>query len=90
MIEKKLTIVNASGLHARPAAEFVGACAKFKSKIMIKKNKEGAKNVNAKSMVMLLSQAFSKGDEVIISVDGEDEKECLNKLEELINSGFGE
>jgi phosphocarrier protein len=38
--------------------------------------------------VMML--AASKGSEVTLYADGEDEEESINKLEELINNRFNE
>lgn len=90
MYTKQVTIHNPSGLHARPASEFVAAAAKFKSRITIRKDEEGAREVNAKSIVMILSQALVTGTTVRITANGEDETVAVNSLVALIEGGFGE
>lgn len=90
MYHRNVTIHNPSGLHARPASEFVAAAGKFQSRITIRKEEEGAREVNAKSIVMILSQALVSGTTICITANGNDETEAVNSLVELIESGFGE
>ncbi|HOQ36345.1 MAG TPA: HPr family phosphocarrier protein [Acetivibrio sp.] len=87
MVEKTIKIINPSGLHARPAAMFVQTAGKFTSDIWIKKDE---KNVDAKSIMGLISLAVAQGEEVKIRAQGEDEELALNELVDLITSGFGE
>lgn len=90
MYSKATKIRNVSGLHARPASDFV-ACAKgFASKIKL--NAIGGEDgpVNAKSIVMVLSLGLSAGTEVELIADGEDEISAVDTLVTLIESGFGE
>lgn len=89
MYSKKTTIQNRTGLHARPASDFIGCASKFKSKIVIKKISDD-EEANAKSIVMLLSLALGQGEEVEISAKGEDEVEAVDALISLIDSKFGE
>ena len=88
MVNVEVTIKNESGLHARPATEFVDCAKSFKSKIKI--NRDGEDPVNAKSVIMLLSCGFCQGETVMIHADGEDEKEAADALVDIINGGFGE
>ena len=90
MYAKTVTIHNPSGLHARPATEFSSAAAKFKSRITIRNAASGARAVNAKSVVMVLSQGFTAGTAVYISAEGEDEREAVDTLATLVGSGLGE
>jgi phosphotransferase system HPr (HPr) family protein len=85
--EKTVTVKNKTGLHARPAAMFVQSAGKFASEIWIEK--EG-KKVNAKSIMGVMSLGVSQGTEIKIIAEGEDEREAVEKLSELINSNFGE
>lgn len=87
MVQQIVTVKNKTGLHARPAALFVQAANKFKSEIFIEK--EG-KRVNAKSIMGVMSLAVSQGTQITILAEGEDEKEAVKKLVELIESKFGE
>ncbi len=87
MRSEKVTILNETGLHARPASVFVNTAAKFKSELMIQK---GEKQVNAKSILAVLSLGISKGTEITISAQGSDEEEAVSKLVELIQLKFNE
>ena len=91
MYSKKVTILNKSGLHARPASEFISMASKFKSRITIKKvGGDEEDEANAKSIVMVLSLALAQGTEVEITAKGEDEAEAVDALVDLVNSKFGD
>jgi phosphocarrier protein len=87
MLERKLTVTNKSGLHARPAALLVQTASKFSSDITLVK---GASEVNAKSIMGIMALGAGQGTELTIKVNGADEEEALNALLELFNSNFGE
>ena len=87
MTEAKVMITNPVGLRARPAALFVQVAGKFSSKVWVSKNE---KHVNAKSIMGLMTLEISKGNEIIISAEGEDEHLAVKELVELINKGFEE
>ena len=89
MVKKQTTITNKTGLHARPASEFVAAATKFKSKITIKRI-DSDKEANVKSIVFVLSLGLTRGTQVEIAASGEDEAEAVDTLVALIESGFGE
>ena len=89
MVTKQTTIINQTGLHARPASEFVAAATKFKSKITIKRIGSD-KEANVKSIVFVLSLGLTKGTAVEISASGEDEAQAVDTLVALIETGFGE
>ena len=82
MITKEFIIKNEIGLHARPAALFVQVANKFISDIMIKK--EG-RTINAKSIMGVMAMGISKGETIEIIVDGADEENAIQAIEELIN-----
>ena len=81
LIEKKLTIQNELGLHARPAALFVQIANKYESDIVVKK---GRQEVNGKSIMGLLTLAAEKGAVLHIKVNGPDAKEAIQELEKVI------
>jgi phosphocarrier protein HPr len=87
MISKKVLISNALGLHARAAASLVKTSNRFISEITIKRNET---TVNGKSIMGVLMLAASKGTEIEIIVDGEDESEAVEAIISLINNKFGE
>jgi phosphotransferase system HPr (HPr) family protein len=82
-----LEITNKTGLHARPAALFVQEANKFKSKITVRK---GEKEVNAKSILGVLTLGASRGTRVTVNAEGEDELEALEALKALHANNFGE
>ena len=84
------TIINPTGLHARPASEFVVEAKKYASSIKIREAGSEAEAVNAKSVLRLLSAAFKMGTKVELIIDGPDEQEAVDALTSLIRSGFGE
>ena len=89
MYSKRTVIKNKTGLHARPASEFIAMAGKFQSRITIKKLSAG-QDANAKSIVMLLSLGLNQGEEIELVARGEDETEAVDQLIALIDSGFGE
>ena len=89
MYSRTVTIVNESGLHARPASDFIKAASGFKSRINIKRT-GSPKSVNAKSIVSLLTLGLEKGAEVELSAEGEDETQAVDFLFDLIESGLSE
>ena len=86
-MEKKITISNRLGLHARAASKLVQLTNKFVSEIKISK---GHITANGKSILGLLSLAASINTEIIVEVNGSDENEALREIEELFNNKFGE
>lgn len=91
MYSKQTKIINATGLHARPASEFVAEAKKFASKITIKNlGKADAAPANAKSMIRLLAEGLAKDTEVEIAAEGADEVQAVDALVALIEAGFGE
>ena len=88
MVKKETVITNKTGLHARPASDFVLLAKKFESRITI--CKEGGEPVNAKSMVRLLAECIGQGTMVEITAEGNDEQAAVDALVALVESGFGE
>ncbi|MDF2635894.1 MAG: Phosphotransferase system, phosphocarrier protein HPr [Pelosinus sp.] len=87
MTEIQVTITNASGLHARPAAQFVQKAASFKSKVRIA---TGNKVADGKSILAVMSMGLKQNTQITITTEGEDEIECCKALEDMIKSNFGE
>lgn len=87
MIQKKLTIINKFGLHARAAAKFVAQASRYSSDICVIKNKQ---KVNGKSIMAVMTLAANKGTELEFQIEGEDEQAAFTALEQLILDRFGE
>lgn len=87
MTEIIVTIINETGLHARPAAQFVQKASSFKADIKIKKDD---KCVNGKSLLGILTLGATKDSKITITANGEDEAEAAKQLADFVNSGLGE
>jgi phosphocarrier protein len=83
----QFTIKNELGLHARAAAAFVKIANRYRSEIMVSKEKVC---VNGKSIMGVLMLAACKGSTISIETDGEDAQEALEALGRLIEEKFGE
>ena len=85
MYTKEVTVQNQVGLYARPATYFIQKANEFKSSIWVEKDE---RRVNAKSLLGILSLGISGNTTITIIADGDDEKEAVDALVELIDSGF--
>ena len=89
MRESKVLVSNRLGLHARAAAQLVRLAARFKSSVTLFREDQNV-FANAKSILSVLALAASKGTELTITAEGEDEEAALNEIEVLFATGFGE
>lgn len=87
MKQLEIVIHNPTGLHARPAKVLVKLAKRFQSDIKIQ---HGEKTANAKSMVSVLTLGASKGANVTVMINGEDEEIALAEIEAAIRSGLGD
>jgi phosphotransferase system HPr (HPr) family protein len=87
MIARTIQIEIESGLHARPAAQFVKTANRFQSAISVTYRD---KTVNAKSMVEMMLAAASRGEMIDLKAEGPDEVEALTALEKLLTKGLKE
>lgn len=83
MFSSEIVVKNKTGLHARPAAEFVKAASRFKSAITIEFKE---KKINGKSIMHVLSAGISAGSVITLSADGEDEQQAIETLAGLIEA----
>ena len=87
MIVQEVTIRNNAGLHTRPAAAVVKLASKFKSDFFIEMD---GSEINAKSIIGVMSLAAPKGSRMVLRLEGEDEVEAARQLVEFFEQGFGE
>ena len=87
MIEFETEIINKIGMHLRAAGEFVKTATKFASEIYVIKD---GKKANGKSILGLASLAIESGAMITVQIDGRDEAEAREAIEELINNKFYE
>ncbi len=89
MIKANTKIINKTGLHARPATEFVQLAKQYESAISIR-NLISGEEANAKSIVLLLTLTLKQGTPVELAADGPDEEQAVVALTRLIEEGLGE
>ena len=87
MPERAVQVVNANGIHARPAAEIVKTAGRFRADITIARDDL---EVNAKSIMGVMMLAAECGSTVRIRADGEDADGAVDALCTLIANRFGE
>ena len=83
MVSQSLKLELKNGLEARPAALFVQIASKFESHISVI---VGDKQVNAKSIMGMMSLGAIKGQVIEISANGEDEQEAVDALIEFLQT----
>lgn len=87
MKTRQIQIINKLGLHARAAAKVVHLANDFESDVFL--GVEG-EEVNAKSILGLLTLAATKGMPITLRVDGTDEDSALEAITDLFKNRFGE
>ena len=87
MFLKDVTVKNQVGLHSRPATFFIQKANEFKSSIWVERDE---RRVNAKSLLGILSLGISKGTDITIIADGNDEADAVEGLTALVDSKFAE
>ena len=88
MVSKKVKIVNATGLHLRPAGVLCETAMKYSCKITF--TTDNHYEANAKSVLSVLGACVRPGEEIEITCEGEDEELALKNITESIESGLGE
>lgn len=86
-LEKKLTIVNQRGLHARASAKLVKLVEEFDAEVNVSKD---GQTVDGTSIMGLMMLAASPGCCIRVSVSGAQAEEAMAAITELVEDGFGE
>ncbi len=73
------------GIHARPAGLIVKEAKKFQSSIKITK---GERTVLASQLMMIMSLGVKKGEEVSVTIEGEDENEAYTAIESFFQNNL--
>ncbi len=80
---RRVTLINADGLHARPAAELVKLASTFGPRVTVN-------GTDAKSLLGIMSLGLTKGATIEIASDDPDGREAVDAIAALAESGFGE
>jgi len=86
-VRRRVTILNARGLHARAAAKFAKAAGSFKARITVVK---GDIEVSGLSIMGLMMLAASPGSDVELRASGPDAKAAIDALAALVANRFEE
>jgi phosphocarrier protein len=84
---RDITITNALGMNANNSPLLVQRANTFKSSIWIQTEE---RQVNAKSLLGVISLGIKKGMTVTLIAEGADENEALDGLCDLITNGFNQ
>ena len=82
-------IVNRLGMHARPAMILAETAQEFDADITIRRTDQ-SNPVDAKSIMQLMMLAATEGTELEIKASGHDADASVERLVELIETGFDE
>ncbi|MCC5606732.1 phosphoenolpyruvate--protein phosphotransferase [Nostoc sp. CHAB 5834] len=88
--EIRLIVSNRLGLHARPAAQFVGTAARFQSQILVRNLTRNTELVRGDSINQVTTLGVRQGHELLITATGSDADEALTALQGLFANNFGE
>ncbi|MEE2681636.1 MAG: HPr family phosphocarrier protein [Planctomycetota bacterium] len=83
----KVEILNKLGLHARPAMTFVERASEFTSTITVRRV-DADEPVDGKSIMQMLMLAGTLGTKLEIRAEGDDEKDAISALKELVKARF--
>ena len=83
MISRNMTINIPSGLEARPVALLVQVASQYESKIMVH---SGDKQINAKSIMGMMTLGLDSGEQITLSANGEDEEAAMSSIEKYLSN----
>jgi phosphocarrier protein HPr len=84
---RTVTIINRRGLHARAAAKFVKLVNQFEAEVTVTKS---GTSVSGRSIMGLMMLAASPGTEIDVRACGNQSKEALTAIVDLIERKFDE
>lgn len=84
-VRRSVLIVNAKGLHMRPATKFVKLANGFRSNVSVTGR---GTTVNGKSILDMTSLAAECGTALEVEAQGEDAEAAVAALVELVAAGF--
>ncbi|HLR64588.1 MAG TPA: phosphocarrier protein HPr [Pseudogracilibacillus sp.] len=82
MVKKEFTVITETGIHARPATLLVQEASKYAADVQLEYND---KQVNAKSIMGVMSLGIAQNATFTITTEGNDEEEAMQGMEDLFN-----
>ena len=83
MTKKEITIRLSSGLEARPVAMLVRVASQVESEIHVI---SGERNVNAKSIMGMMTLGLSAGEKIVVTANGVDEEDAIQNIEKYLSA----
>lgn len=87
IVERRVTVCNRRGLHARASAKFVRLAETFPCRITVAKDDS---EVAGTSIMGLLLLAAANGEELLLRAEGPKARAAIKALEKLVCSRFEE
>lgn len=88
MISKEFIVKSEHGLHARPADLFVRTANSFPCTIKVKNLTTNSSDVNAKSILRILTLGVNYDHKIKIQAEGDRELEAIEAFSKLIEANF--
>ncbi len=85
--QRRITILNEQGLHARPIMQFVDLANRFESKISLGKDDQ---MVDGKSPMEIMLLEATCGTDLTLTATGPDASQAVQALADLVARGFAE
>ncbi|MCB5936914.1 phosphocarrier protein HPr [Caldibacillus thermoamylovorans] len=81
MVEKTYTVIEKTGIHARPATVLVQTAEKFDADVNLEYKD---KTINLKSIMGVMAAGITSNSEIKIKADGPDEEQALAALDDVM------
>ena len=86
-VSRRTRVVNALGMHARPAAKIAEMAMAAKGNILLS---NGDSTVDASSIIDILTLCAVTGTEILIASDAPEDSTVADDIKEFFDMGFGE
>ncbi|MFL1466842.1 phosphoenolpyruvate--protein phosphotransferase [Marinobacter sp. HN1S83] len=89
-VTAKVTLLNAHGLHARPAKQLVQEARRHNACIRVRLLDSDGSAVSATSLTRVIGLGARRGQVLLLSATGEDAEQAITDLSRAITEGLGE
>lgn len=86
MIKTSVVVKTEEGFDGRPIALLVQKASQYASKVYIQTD---GKNINAKSIMGMMSLSLTDGEQITVVTDGEDEKVAAEDIKTFFDESAG-